>query len=101
MRLRYAAHRMALVEALQRHAPKVELRRLAAGFHTVAQLPIGTDERATVTAAHHQSVGRYGMSTYRIDLHPWPTRLVLGFGNLTADANSDGIATVADPLQRS
>jgi GntR family transcriptional regulator/MocR family aminotransferase len=99
MRLRYAARRTALVEALQRHAPKVELRGLAAGFHTVAQLPADTDERAVVAAARRRSVGLYGMSAYRIDQHPLRTQLVLGYGNLTADAISDGIDTVADLLQ--
>ncbi|MFF5111995.1 PLP-dependent aminotransferase family protein [Streptosporangium sp. NPDC000509] len=102
MRPRYAARRAALVEALGRHAPEVELRGLAAGFHAVAQLPPGADERAVVEAARRRSVGLYGMSGYLLgppEGRPSPARLVLGFGNLTSDAVSDGIATVADLLR--
>jgi GntR family transcriptional regulator/MocR family aminotransferase len=99
MRLRYAVRRTALVEALQRHAPEVEPRGLAAGFHTVAQLPTGTDERAVVEAARSRSIGLYGMSTYRVGKYSGPAQLVLGFGNLTADAIADGIGTVADLLR--
>ncbi|GAA2097933.1 PLP-dependent aminotransferase family protein [Actinomadura alba] len=102
MRLRYAARRTALVEALRRHAPAVELRGLAAGFHTVALLPVGTDERAVVEEARRRSVGLYGMGSYRVDRHPAepePARLVLGYGNLTADAIQDGIGTIADLLR--
>ena len=39
MRGIYAARRKVLIEALARHAPEVELRGLAAGFHAVAQPP--------------------------------------------------------------
>jgi GntR family transcriptional regulator/MocR family aminotransferase len=99
MRLRYEDRRTALVNALQRHAPEVEPRGLAAGFHTVAQLPTGTDEHAVVEAARSRSVGLYGMSRYRVGKHSGPPQLVLGFGNLTADAIADGIGTVADLLR--
>ncbi|MGJ6968274.1 PLP-dependent aminotransferase family protein [Streptosporangium sp. G11] len=102
MRPRYAARRVALVEALGRHAPEVELRGLAAGFHAVALLPPGADERAVVEAARRRSVGLYGMSGYLLgppEGGTSPARLVLGFGNLTPDAVSDGIATVADLLR--
>jgi GntR family transcriptional regulator/MocR family aminotransferase len=99
MRQRYAARRAALVEAIQRHAPEVELRGLAAGFHTVAQLPTDADEGAIVAAARRRSVGLYGMSAYRADQHPRPAQLVLGFGNLSTAAISDGIDTIADLLQ--
>ncbi|WP_214104496.1 MocR-like pyridoxine biosynthesis transcription factor PdxR [Acrocarpospora catenulata] len=99
MRQRYAARRAALLEAIQRHAPNIELRGLAAGFHTVAQLPTDADERAIIAAARRRSVGLYGMSTYRMDQHPRPPQLVLGFGNLTTAAISDGIETIADLLQ--
>ncbi|MBB2740627.1 UNVERIFIED_ORG: GntR family transcriptional regulator/MocR family aminotransferase [Microbispora rosea subsp. rosea] len=101
MRTRYAARRAALVEALHRHAPKVELRGPSAGFHTVAQLPTGTDELSVVAAARRRSVGLYGMSTYRVDQQTRPTQLVLGFGNLTVDAIADGIGSIADLLQGS
>jgi GntR family transcriptional regulator/MocR family aminotransferase len=99
MRLRYATRCTAVVDALQRHAPEVEPRGLAAGFHTVAQLPAGVDERAVIEAARTRSVGLYGMSAYRVGAYSGPAQLVLGFGNLTADAIAEGIGTVADLLR--
>lgn len=39
MRTVYAARRQGLVQALARHAPRVRLGGLAAGFHAVARLP--------------------------------------------------------------
>ncbi|MEU8381664.1 PLP-dependent aminotransferase family protein [Streptosporangium sp. NPDC048865] len=102
MRTRYAARRAALVDALGRYAPEVEVHGLAAGFHAVAQLPPDTDERAVVEAARRRSVALYGISGYLLDppeRRTTPARLVLGFGNLTPDAISDGIATVADLLR--
>lgn len=99
MRLRYAARRTTLVEALRQHAPRVELRGLAAGFHAVAQLPTDRDERTVVAAAGRRAVGLYGMSTYRTNQQPQPPQLVLGFGNLTAAAISDGINAIADLLE--
>ncbi|WP_440105772.1 MocR-like pyridoxine biosynthesis transcription factor PdxR [Streptosporangium sp. H16] len=102
MRTRYAARREALVDALGRYAPEVEVHGLAAGFHAVAQLPPGTDERAVVEAARRRSVALYGISGYLLDppeRRASPARLVLGFGNLTPDAISDGIAAVADLLR--
>jgi GntR family transcriptional regulator/MocR family aminotransferase len=99
MRRRYAARRGALVEALRKHAPGVELRGLAAGFHAVAQLPPGADEQAVIAAARRRSVGLYGMSSYRMTSQTRTAQLVLGFGNLTTDAIYEGIHIVADLLQ--
>jgi GntR family transcriptional regulator/MocR family aminotransferase len=99
MRLRYATRRAAVVEALRRHAPEVEPRGLAAGFHTVARLPMGVDEHAVVEAARGRSIGLYGMAAYRVGEYSGPAQLVLGFGNLTADAIAEGIAAVADLLR--
>jgi GntR family transcriptional regulator / MocR family aminotransferase len=99
MRLRYAARRVALVEALRRHVPGVELRGLAAGFHAVLQLSVDTDEQTVVAAASRRSIGLYGIGRYRINRH-LPPQLVLGFGNLTDMAIGEGIETVADLLRR-
>jgi GntR family transcriptional regulator/MocR family aminotransferase len=98
MRRRYAARRTALVQALQQHAPEVELHGLAAGFHAVAQLPTSADEHSIVAAARHRSIGLQGMSSYCMT-RTLPAQLVLGFGNLTTDAIHDGISTIADLLQ--
>jgi GntR family transcriptional regulator/MocR family aminotransferase len=99
MRSVYASRRRALVEALERHAPGVELTGLAAGFHAVVRLPEGADEEAVVAAAHERSVGLYGMSRYRIDGETVPPMLVLGFGNVAEGAIERGIAAVGELLQ--
>jgi len=82
MRGVYAGRRRALVDALARHAPAVELTGLAAGFHAVVRLPDGADEDAVVAAAAERSVGLVGMSRYRADGEAVPPMLVLGFGNV-------------------
>jgi GntR family transcriptional regulator / MocR family aminotransferase len=99
MRAVYAGKRRALIDALTRHAPGVELRGLAAGFHAVARLPEGVDEREVAAAARERSVGLYPMSDYRTAGHDGPPELVLGFGDLTESAIERGIATIADLLQ--
>ncbi|MEV0838655.1 PLP-dependent aminotransferase family protein [Actinocatenispora sera] len=98
MRTRYAARRDVLVGALATHTPGVRLTGLAAGFHAVAHLPDDVDETAVVTAARARRVGLYGMSAHRSSHATVPPRLVLGFGNLSSDDVSAGIAAVADLL---
>ena len=99
MRRAYGAKRQALIGALERHAPGVELSGLAAGFHAVARLPAGIDVDAVVQRAAERSIGLYPMSAYRTrqsDEHP--PELVLGFGNLSEAAIERGIAAIGDLL---
>jgi GntR family transcriptional regulator/MocR family aminotransferase len=98
MRGVYGARREALVEALGQHAPEVELAGLAAGFHAVARLPRGSDERAVVRTARERSIGLYGMSDYRAGGATDPPELVLAFGNVTESGIRRGIARVGDLL---
>jgi GntR family transcriptional regulator/MocR family aminotransferase len=97
MRVSYATRRTALVEALAVHAPGLTLTGLAAGFHAVAHVG-HADERELIEAALARSVGLYGMSEWRADHASSPTRLVLGFGNTTDRAITEGIAAIADLL---
>ncbi|HJP74021.1 MAG TPA: PLP-dependent aminotransferase family protein [Pseudonocardiaceae bacterium] len=98
MRVTYAARRSALVDALLRHAPGIPLTGLAAGFHAVAHVE-HANERDLIDAALARSVGLYGMSECRASHANDPTRLVLGFGNTTERAITEGIAAVADLLR--
>jgi GntR family transcriptional regulator/MocR family aminotransferase len=98
MRAVYALRRQVLVDALARHAPEVELRGLAAGFHAVARLPDGVDEQAVVNFAAERSIKLHPMSWYRADGATEPPELVLGFGNLTDGEIDRGIEAVADLL---
>ena len=99
MRATYARRRDALASALGQHAPHVKLTGLAAGFHAVAHLADGADERAVVAAALQRSVGLYGMSASRADGATTPPQLVLGFGNVGERAIGPGIGAVADLLR--
>ena len=72
MRTLYAERRAALVEALAAHVPGLTLTGLAAGFHAVAHLADGLQERAVVAAALERSIGLYGMSRYRAEGGPIP-----------------------------
>jgi GntR family transcriptional regulator / MocR family aminotransferase len=98
MRAVYAARRGVLLDALTRHAPGVELRGLAAGFHAVARLPDGIDEQTVVRAAAGRSIKLHPMSSYRADGATQPPELVLGFGNLSDGEIERGIATIGDLL---
>jgi GntR family transcriptional regulator/MocR family aminotransferase len=99
MRGLYAAKRRTLVEALARHAPDLELRGLAAGFHVVLLLPEGVEEDEVVAAARERSVGVYGLGYHCFGERSWPPALVLGFGNVGEGAIERGIATIADLLR--
>ena len=99
MRTVYAARRTALTGAFARHAPRVQLTGLAAGFHAVAPLPPGADETAVIAAARERRVGLHGMGAYRGNLDAAaPPALVMGFGNVRERAIEPAIAGVADLL---
>ena len=98
MREVYGARRDTLISALAEHAPHVGLHGLAAGFHAVAHLRAGADERAILEAAGARSIGLYGISSFRPSGRAGPPQLVLGFGNLTEAAIARGIAVVGDLL---
>lgn len=98
MRHVYAARRDVLVDALSAQAPAVVLHGLAAGFHAVARLADGADERAIVEQARARSIGLYGMSSYRPSGRSGPPQLVLGFGNLSEPSIERGIGAVSDLL---
>jgi GntR family transcriptional regulator/MocR family aminotransferase len=99
MRTVYAARRTALTDAFARHAPRVQLTGLAAGFQAVAPLPPGTDETAVIAAARERRVGLHGIGAYRgnPDSAAQPA-LVMGFGNVRERAIEPAIAGVADLL---
>jgi GntR family transcriptional regulator/MocR family aminotransferase len=96
MRGVYAGKRRALIEALAAHAPEVELRGLAAGFHAAVRLPDGSDAAAIAEAARARSVGLHPIAP---GSHTRPPELVIGFGDLSEQAIRRGIATVADLLR--
>jgi GntR family transcriptional regulator / MocR family aminotransferase len=99
MRTVYAARRTVLTGAFARHAPRVQLTGLAAGFHAVAPLPSGADETAVIAAARERRVGLHGIGDYRGNPDTAaPPALVMGFGNVRERAIEPAIAGVADLL---
>ena len=99
MRTVYAARRTALTDAFARHAPRVQLTGLAAGFHAVASLPPDADETAVISAARKRRVGLHGIGGYRGNPDPAaPPALVMGFGNVRERAIEPALASVADLL---
>jgi GntR family transcriptional regulator/MocR family aminotransferase len=99
MRTVYAARRTALTDAFARHAPRVRLTGLAAGFHAVAPLPPGADETAVIAAALERRVGLHGIGEYRGNPDPAaPPALVMGFGNVRERAIEPAIAAIAGQL---
>jgi GntR family transcriptional regulator / MocR family aminotransferase len=99
MRGVYAARREVLMGALARHAPELELRGLAAGFHVMVLLPEGVEEEEVVAAARERSVGVYGLRDNTFREPRWPPALVMGFGNVGEGAIERGIEAVADLLR--
>ena len=99
MRTVYATRRTALTDAFARHAPRVQLTGLAAGFQAVAPLPPGADETAVIAAARARRVGLHGIRGYRgnPDIAA-PPALVMGFGNVGERAIEPAIAAVTDLL---
>jgi len=98
MRTVYAARRAALTDAFGRHAPRVQLTGLAAGFQAVAPLPAGADETAVIAAARARRVGLHGIGGYRSCPDAAPPALVMGFGNVRERAIEPAIAAIADLL---
>lgn len=99
MRGVYADRRAALVSAVGEHAPHLVLTGLEAGFHALARLPRGTDERAILDEAWRRSVRLQGLARYQDpsagDQSPG---IVFGFGNIRRDAIGEGVRRIADLL---
>ena len=98
MRTVYAARRTALTGAFTRHAPRVRLTGLAAGFQATATLPPGTDETAVIAAARARRVGLHGIRDFCADPESAPAALVMGFGNVRERTIEPAIAAVAGLL---
>ena len=98
MRAVYGDRRAALTDAFARHAPRVRLTGLAAGFQAVAPLPPGADETALIAAARARGVGLHGLGDYRGNPDGGRPALVMGFGNVRERAIEPAIAALADLL---
>jgi GntR family transcriptional regulator/MocR family aminotransferase len=98
-RASYRRRRDALVAALGRHAPALQVRGTAAGLHAVVDLPAGTDEAALVRRAAAAGVGVYGMADYHAPGRSGPPGLVLGYACLSDHEIDSGVRTLAGLLE--
>ena len=102
LRQRYRARRDALVTALHRHLPDLEISGLNAGLHLVLRLPDVLDAADLIRRAHHAGIGLVDGGRYA---HPTrgaePPALVLGYGNLRDSLVEEavtGLAALLDSL---
>jgi GntR family transcriptional regulator/MocR family aminotransferase len=98
IRAEYAARRETLIAALARRAPQLPVTGLAAGFHAVLHLPIGTDEARLIEEAGRRGVGLYGIAGMHHSPAPPRPQLILGFGNTPRRSIEAGITAIADLL---
>jgi GntR family transcriptional regulator/MocR family aminotransferase len=91
MRALYGARRQTLVEALARHMPHAVVSGVAAGLHTLALLPPGTDEPAFVAEALERGILLHGLGTSRFEPGSGPPGLIMGYGNVTPASIEQGV----------
>jgi GntR family transcriptional regulator/MocR family aminotransferase len=93
----YRARRDAVVDALARRLPGLEVAGVAAGLHLVVRLPEGSDEAGVLATARSRGIGLQGLSEHRIA--PGPPALLLGYGRIAEAAIADGVRALADSLR--
>jgi GntR family transcriptional regulator / MocR family aminotransferase len=94
MRLRYRRRRDALVGALARHLPELEVRGVAAGLHVVASLPRGLSEASALAAARANGIALSGLREHRMRKRG-PGALLLGFARSNEPALRAGVRALA------
>jgi GntR family transcriptional regulator / MocR family aminotransferase len=89
MRLRYRRRRDALIAALERHLPELEVTGAAAGLHVTLVLPEGADAEAIVARAEARGVAVLGCA---------PSRLFVGYANIADAAIEPAVAALAEAV---
>jgi GntR family transcriptional regulator/MocR family aminotransferase len=97
MRLQYRRRRDALVAALARHLPELEVAGVAAGLHVVARLPRGRSEERVLAAARGASIALAGLREHCLDAKP-PAALLLGFARAPEPTLRAAVRTLAAAL---
>lgn len=101
MRKRYQARRDALVEAIARElGPTVRVTGAAAGLHLVVWLAEALSEQAVVAQAATLGVGVQPVAPHFSAPGPSPA-LLLGYAALDVPQIAEGIARLAEAVQRS
>jgi GntR family transcriptional regulator/MocR family aminotransferase len=97
MRLRYRRRRDQLLTALGEVAPDLDVHGIAAGLHMVVELPAGVSEADVVSAAEEQSIGLYGLRSFRHGPFEHRPAIVIGYG-APADHNFAACVTAVASL---
>ncbi|WP_157683463.1 aminotransferase-like domain-containing protein [Microlunatus soli] len=104
-RRRYRERRDRLITALQRHLPDAQVDGMAAGLHLVVRLAGSQDSARIVPAAESRGLAIASLERYRFGRHrlgnPEPdaaAELVLGYGNIGADAITDAVRELAEVI---
>lgn len=98
-RQRYRKRRDALVEAIERRLPGIQLSGIAAGLHLVLELPRGTRSADVVEQAANADVGVSDLDTYRMAPDSSRPGLVLGYGNLADNAVLPAVTELAHAIE--
>jgi len=98
MRLHYRRRRDALVRALQRELPEVEVRGHAAGLYVEAVLPKGTDEARVVELAWARGIALAGMQAHCVEAVREPA-LLLGYAAAPEPSLRRAVAALAEVVQ--
>lgn len=98
VRRAYSAKRATLVSSLTHHAAELAVTGIAAGLHTVLELPSGISEPRMVAAARERSVGVSSLGRFRLASSAPPAAITLGYGSLAAGAIPAGVQRLAAAL---
>ncbi|MDH6225209.1 MULTISPECIES: PLP-dependent aminotransferase family protein [Streptomyces] len=99
VRSRYRSRREALAAAVRESLPEARLSGCAAGLHSYAVLPPGTDEAAVVHGALRRSVLVRGGQQFRFGGPPGPPALILGYGSLPLTGIAEAVAAIGEAYE--
>ena len=97
-RLTYRRRREQLLAALHRHAPPVRVHGVAAGLHTLLELPSAVEESAVIARAADRGLALSGLSEHRLSRRPTFPGLVVSFATPPEHAYSTAIARLCSTL---
>ncbi|WP_082571484.1 MocR-like pyridoxine biosynthesis transcription factor PdxR [Agromyces sp. Root1464] len=97
---RFRRRRAALLTALERELPALEVTGIAAGMHAVLQLPPGVEAAAVRRAAAGEEIAVSDLTGYRASASmPNVEALVLGYGNLSDAVIDEAVARLAGVIR--
>jgi GntR family transcriptional regulator/MocR family aminotransferase len=99
-RRRNRARRDALIVAVERELPGVEVSGISAGLHALVRLPKAVELQALLAGAAAQSLGIYPLNFHQIEPAADVRELVMGYANLSEPAIEEGVRRLAGVLQQ-